>query len=292
MHRHRHLHRHLRPDAGALRRRLVVPTAALFTTAALLSSCGSSTQVQATSQPRGQSATGSVSAPAAELLSDAAERSSTRSLSMATTMRSETREFANVDARTNADGTQVAVRTDLGGLGSFEVRIVDGAYYVQLPSGGGSDWLSAELGEAAEPFAAALGELAAQDPRAPFDALRDISSEVDEVGREDVDGVPTTRYRLDLDVAELLGGATLPGGAPQQGTTELDVWVDDEGFLRRMNYELSDPAAGGLVVDVVIDYDDVTVEAPPADAVTSFDEKLRMDPGAFAELFEGMLGGD
>lgn len=208
---------------------------------------------------------------------------------MTTTMRTGTQVFAEVQARTNADGTQVAVSTEMSGLGAFEVRMVDGTYYMQLP---GSGWVSVDLGDAAGPFADALGDLAAQDPRAPFDALRDVSSEVAEVGREDVGGVATTRYRLTLDVQELLGDATLPGGAPQLGTTDLDVWVDDEGLLRRMSYGLDDPAAGELVIDVVIAYEDVTVEAPPADDVTSFDEQLQMDPGAFAELFEGMLGGD
>ncbi len=118
-------------------RRLALLPTALVAAALLLGACGSSTQVQATSAPRGQIAQGS-SAPAAELLSAAAERSSARSLTMTTTMRSGTQVFAEVQARTNADGTQVAVTTDMSGLGAFEVRMVDGTYFMQMPVRAGS----------------------------------------------------------------------------------------------------------------------------------------------------------
>lgn len=127
----------------------------------------------------------------------------------------------------------------------------------QLPSG--KRWVRMDLREAAAAKGFDLGQLESyfkSDPRQSLDYLRAVAGEVVAMGREDVRGTETTRYRAMLDLAkyaqlvpagkrEALGD--FEGLAKQFGLTliPVTVWVDDESRVRRMDLELTlEPTPG------------------------------------------------
>jgi hypothetical protein len=98
-----------------------------------------------------------------------------------------------------------------------------------------------------------------------FLGVLDAMGEVTEVGPEDVDGVGTTRYRVDVDPAEvdalrdddfygeLADPAVFPGS--------LEVWIDGDGIIRRMVLDLDAssvtagsgvPGTGQLRVELLV----------------------------------------
>jgi hypothetical protein len=137
-----------------------------------------------------------------------------------------------------------------------------------------------------------VGDLLGDDPRDLFDALSGVSSEVVEVGRDQVEGVPTTRYRMTVDGREL-STAMAPGGPSRTwGTVGLDVWIDDDGYVRRLRSELDDPAGGTepyAFEATVLSYDaPVEVVPPPPQDTVSVEDLLAEDGlGSLAELLGG-----
>jgi len=153
--------------------------------------------------------------------------------------------------------------------------------------GAGRDWVkfdAAEIGRAAGLDVSALTQ-PGQDPTQVMRQLKAVSGKVETVGREEVRGVATTRYRATVDLRrypdlvpradraaaraaieqliEMTGAATMP----------VDVWVGGDDRVRRIAQKLSLDAAGmssaieqrfefydfGAKVDIrVPDPDDVT----------------------------------
>jgi hypothetical protein len=80
-------------------------------------------------------------------------------------------------------------------------------------------------------------------PTQQLDALKDASYQVDEVGPEQVNGVATTHYRalLDLDkVADQMKSEVsgefadaIEQSMQQIQSSVVDVWISDDGLLRR-----------------------------------------------------------
>jgi hypothetical protein len=160
---------------------------------------------------------------------------------------------------------------------TIEERLIGDDVYLALPEPPGvfyrlalADVATTSLGTSAEPTAALQA----------LDGLDDVEEE----GAAEVRGVPTTRYRGELDVEQAVAGAT---GTAQQvlaatlGVTEaervpFDAHLDDEGRLVRLVLELelpASPATGGREVtsrSTLELYDfgtEVDVEVPPAASV-------------------------
>lgn len=101
--------------------------------------------------------------------------------------------------------------------------------------------------------------------------LQAASHETERLGEETVRGAGTVRYRLlvDCEEAELI---CLSGDAP------VDVWIDDDGLVRRIELEQE-----GMEFDVeFFDFDvPLDIEPPPADQVTEEQSSytLECDPG-------------
>lgn len=131
-----------------------------------------------------------------------------------------------------------------------------------------------------------------------FLQLLEGAGEVTEEGSEDIDGVATTHYSVEVDLEELAASAgdeavmpDIPGLDGVEVT--IDVWVDeDEELVRRMAFEIDGSALGGtagadlsgsmlLTMDIV-PIDDFDVEAPDPSEVTELD----MD-----DLLGGSFGG-
>jgi hypothetical protein len=106
-----------------------------------------------------------------------------------------------------------------------------------------------------------------------------------QVGREPVNGVDTTHYKANVDreraVARSSGSTrrSLKRVIQTSGARKIpiDVWVDDKGFIRRVQY--AQPSGAGRVVRVTMNLHDfgapVSIKPPPADSVVDLQKALR-----------------
>ena len=95
---------------------------------------------------------------------------------------------------------------------------------------------------------------------------------VKEDGRQQVDGVSTTRYRGELNLASFL-----PTSAASPLPTELGLrvpmalYIDDEGLLRRLTFEIQPSSGEGVGFETTMrlyDYGEpFELKEPPADQV-------------------------
>jgi hypothetical protein len=130
-----------------------------------------------------------------------------------------------------------------------------------------------------------LDELTKVDPRRLLELLRG-AGEVETAGTEELRGVPTTRYRVLLDPAryaeavsgdangkmrslvdDLLAGSDV-------GEIPIDVWLDADGLVRKVELVLSGTQTGSSEVGEasasfeIWDYgEDVEIEVPPPSQV-------------------------
>jgi hypothetical protein len=173
----------------------------------------------------------------------------------------------------------------------LEMRLDGTVAYMHMPMlagklPGGKEWVRIDLEQAASLRGLDLAQLQGfaegSDPRQMLDFLRSVSSEVTRVGTEEVRGVATTHYfavadfkKALADLARKSGQSSLLtqlgglGGSLQN--VPIDVWVDADNLVRRMNMDLSLSAPGQLgeakasLAMELFDYGKpVSVEAPPA----------------------------
>ncbi|HEX7167397.1 MAG TPA: hypothetical protein VF230_10500 [Acidimicrobiales bacterium] len=114
-----------------------------------------------------------------------------------------------------------------------------------------------------------------------LDLLAGANGAVDVVGTDKIRGVDTTHYRVEIDMvraqqANAAGQSALGFPTPPvvegPATRPADVWLDDEGRLRRMVMTFDDdgpgPEPGMRAQSEAYDYDKpFTVTMPPADQV-------------------------
>lgn len=154
----------------------------------------------------------------------------------------------------------------------------------QLPAG--KTWVSVDAGKAAASSGADLSSLLERsyaDPSQYLEYLRTAGA-LEELGSEEVRGVPTRHVRTTVDLKAYL--ATLEPElrkslAPSVEKFEemagsakpvMDAWVDDEGLVRRvgldMRFGVPGASGGDATMSMTVDlYDfgaDVVVEVPPA----------------------------
>jgi hypothetical protein len=91
------------------------------------------------------------------------------------------------------------------------------------------------------------------DPIGPLDLLSRQVIEIADVGHEPVRGTGTTHLRASLALAgDAADGATAPSAGSLEGrlwaagaeVLPIDVWVDGEGVVRRLDVSLDDALAG------------------------------------------------
>lgn len=127
---------------------------------------------------------------------------------------------------------------------SFKQRRIGGILYVaQLARGRNPRapirWLAIPLAhEASTTFASAPESEQFTNPLVLLDELSGTHAKITVVGREDLHGVPTTRYRLHTNLAALLSAA--PGAAKQPASyrsaaVTLSVWLDRQGRPRQVD---------------------------------------------------------
>lgn len=126
----------------------------------------------------------------------------------------------------------------------FEEITLDGGRWARMWIDGEEAPAWEDLGRLDEAYDAAEagGDLLANpfaiDPARFLEQLRDEAGSVTQVGEEEVRGAATTRYRAEVDAAAV----AVAGVDPDEATT-VDVWVDEEDRLRRVE-------AGDMVVEL------------------------------------------
>ncbi|MER6622856.1 MULTISPECIES: hypothetical protein [unclassified Streptomyces] len=173
---------------------------------------------------------------------------------------------------------------------SIEQRVVDEVLYQKAQgqnAPGGKPWIKIDLQKVAA--RQGVNDQRIGDPAQTVAYAKAITDkDVTEVGTEKVDGVDTTHYRVSVDVTELPGGDRM---REQLGPTlPMQVWLDDEGRLRRQQVDMTvkAPASasakpdGGAVpqqlkMSTVMEFSDfgaeVDAEAPPAGQVADMTDK-------------------
>jgi hypothetical protein len=148
-------------------------------------------------------------------------------------------------------------RTSGGETEEGELRIVDETFFVRTPEGLGGlltdkPWLALTLPDGRRGSLQALGfPFPTVDPDELIRMLEDVAGEVTRLGDEDVRGVSAEGYRVELDLARLgRGEETLP----------VELWVDDDGRVRRVTLEHDGQEATADFYDFGADAD---VQAPP-----------------------------
>jgi hypothetical protein len=188
------------------------------------------------------------------------------------------------------DGDSVMTLTVQGQR--IEQRVVDQVLYQKMPQGqapGGKPWIKIDLGKVSAQQGA--DDRSMSDPAQSAAYAKAITDkDVTKKGTATIDGVETTRYRVSVDVAELPNGDTL---RQQVGPTlPMDVWLDEEGRMRRQQIDMTLKSAPGstersstdaspspqrVAVRTVMDFTDfgteVEADAPPAGQVTDMTGK-------------------
>ena len=143
-------------------------------------------------------------------------------------------------------------------------------------------WLAADLAEQEPSLDSLLFPFPYIDPARLLNALEEVSGAVESLGAKNVRGVETEGYRLTVDLRRAVEEG--PAAHRQalldeleresQKTVPIRVWIDDDGFARRL-----------VVLDgedeLTLDFYDfgvnVDVEAPPDDQVDDFDRLFEGD---------------
>ena len=138
-----------------------------------------------------------------------------------------------------------------------------------------------------------------------FGMLEGVSeADVEVVGEEEVNGVSTTHHRATATLEQL--AAADPEAAAdfdleglEASDVEMNVWVDDDGFARRISFDVQyqggDIEIDGMGMSVTIDMfdlnEDITIEVPEGVTVMTEEEMMAsLFGGAFGELGEVFEG--
>jgi hypothetical protein len=182
------------------------------------------------------------------------------------------------------------------GFGNAKAVFVDSSVYYQLPPGalaGGKRWIRLDLQNVADASGLDFGPLvqgSQADPTQYLLWLSALGPGITKIGEEDVRGVLTSRYRAAVDL-NLLEQQAPPGKEAEWAAyvqalrdrlglafIPVEVWVDDDGLIRRFNHEYGFSAEGttAIVTTELFDFGvPVKVQAPPVDDVVTLTDLIR-----------------
>jgi hypothetical protein len=134
------------------------------------------------------------------------------------------------------DSSSVMATDGSGDRSTFETRTVRGRTYLRIDGGA---WLPSESAPSARDYPRALALLtsagAAPDPSRWLGILDDLA-DVHEEGHAPIDGVVTRRYGGSFDLHDELAKSAAGRGlrVPDRGASDLEVWIDAAGRVRRL----------------------------------------------------------
>ena len=176
-----------------------------------------------------------------------------------------------------------------GDLGEMELRTIGETSYIRFPFfsqflGTQTDWIAtpAEEGQSAT---SGFGGSAPSNPADFLEFFEELNGTVEELGRETIRGVDTTRYLVVFDTKDLLANASPEEraeiGLPPIDCLPMDLWISDDGLINKYVIAMDgtdldvapDEAFESMVIDFeMYDYgSDIVIEAPPADQVTDME---------------------
>jgi hypothetical protein len=144
----------------------------------------------------------------------------------------------------------------------------------------GKKWMELDLGSAAKGVDSS--DPAAGGPKEGLKILERVQDS-EEVGKEDIDGVPTTHYRGTLPTADEVFGVKVSYSA-----VDIEVWIDPQDRVRRMNIDVSGSIGGAKSrTQISIDFVEFgrvpKIELPPADEVFNATNKIESQVQSAAE---------
>jgi hypothetical protein len=185
-------------------------------------------------------------------------------------------------------------------LGPLEVVLDGQTIYEKLPSQlagalGGKQWIKidmATIGQVSGIDISSLSSLRSSDPSQFVAFLKGASADTKEVGKETLRGAAVTHYKTTVDLKKAVADAPESARAGLESAFKLytsqslpaDVWVDNEGRLRKMAYTAA-ITAQGKTSTVATDYEvydygtSVKATPPPADQVTDLAAALNQGRG-------------
>jgi hypothetical protein len=173
------------------------------------------------------------------------------------------------------DGTKGQLSLEIpGGLGTVEVRVLDGTAYLKVP--GQPGWLAASLEDLA---GSSFGSSA--DPTSALETLGEAATDLREDGTATVRGESCTRYAGTFDYEKAAAAAEGATKAQLEKASEsltsttipFTACIDDEGRMRQLTQDLALEQDGQKgTASVTLEFYDfgtaVDVVAPPASEVT------------------------
>lgn len=167
---------------------------------------------------------------------------------------------------------------EMSGMGSVELRLVDGVAYMNvsklamsgmLPQSN-KPWIKVDLTDPSGPFGSSFGQFSKSMDAASIGRLFTSASQLKELGPANIDGVQTTKYRVTIDTSKAASGLGVPTtelGGRVPATLAFDVWLDTEGRPTQISANLS----GASMTFTFSKWGEpVNVQAPPASQVGTF----------------------
>jgi hypothetical protein len=175
---------------------------------------------------------------------------------------------------------------------SVSERVLGTTIYMKMPLlqseiPGAKPWMKIDLeamGKAHGIDFGAIMNSSSNNPATILSYLQGISSNIQNVGTETVEGVQTTHYKATVDVRRMVANLrkTNPKAASSiekamalTGTSSepVDVWIDDQGLLRQETVHTGMPAQSASMTFTMTLSDfgtAVNVTAPPASHTSDF----------------------
>jgi hypothetical protein len=167
------------------------------------------------------------------------------------------------------DKPAMQLSMDLTGMGTpTDMRIVDGAMYIQDPTSGGGKYLKLDLSDPNGPMAGMGDALTNYDPQAMIGSISpDAFQKVTDLGAESIGGQQLEHYRVVLDThAATSMFKNLPSTVSLPKTMAYDMWLDSQDRMARFKMLMKN------VTQVTATYSDygaaVHITAPDASQIT------------------------
>jgi hypothetical protein len=182
------------------------------------------------------------------------------------------------------------------GDGTFQVITEGTTVYMNMPFlasmfGSDAEWIMMDASAAGGSGLPGVGSVGTGSPATMLESLRGVSDDIERVGKEEVQGETTTHFRGTLDMQKAIEDAPAEqrkeieaalsqlGGAGD--AIPYDVFVDEEGFVRRFAMDLSgitgaaaEGATGAITIDFFDFGADVDIQVPPAEDVFDATEQM------------------
>ncbi|HEY0217215.1 MAG TPA: hypothetical protein VGC57_12575 [Cellulomonas sp.] len=205
----------------------------------------------------------------ARRVAQAASEAGSYSMVMTTTVSGMTT-TTTADVRYLGDTQEMQMVTEVGGLGTADVRFIDGMFYMSMGETTENKFVVIDPADTTGPFAGAFDGMVDQlDPAASVKALDGALVSVEPTGDPvELDGVQAQQYTVVVDTTRLQGAlaeqAEAAGSAlPAQITYQY--WIGPDDLMRKMVMDMS-----GSTVEMVTSNwgGDVEIVAPTADQIT------------------------